>query len=369
MSAGNPGGGDTGVLEVLSPSSDSGERHPLVGPDCEIGRRGVELAFPDDAAMADRHARLRSLDDGLWLEPLDAAASVWLCIRGSEGRALEPGDQLWVGRQILVAEREGESWQLRHYGPDGYERGCHPVPDGGVFVGRGSSLILDPDDGQLSRRHGQVVPDAEELRFYDRGAHNGSYLRLRQAELLSPGSEFRVGSHAFRYVVPALAEQDPPPDRSATTEPDAAYGLEARPAERATDPSDGDRTVFWRSAPAEEGIGKEPEGDAVGGVQVVIDSAQGQVSVVVEPGWTILEAVQQAGFERGQPLDWECEDGGCGICVVGVVEGAEQIDPPDPHSDEMKTIQITEQVAPDPNRYRLACLARVRGDVRLRRLD
>jgi ferredoxin len=35
----------------------------------------------------------------------------------------------------------------------------------------------------------------------------------------------------------------------------------------------------------------------------------------------------------------------------------------------MKTIQITEQVVPDPRRYRLACMARVRGTVRLRKLN
>ena len=179
-----------GVLEVLSPASEAGSCHPLVGKECEIGRRGVGLAFPGDAGMADRHVRLRLLEDGVWLEAFDAAASVWLRIRGTEGRSLEPGDQLWVGRQVLVAERDGKNWRLRHYGPDGSERACHPVPAGGVFVGRGAGLMLDPADDQLSRRHGQFVPDAEELRFYDRGAHNGSFVRLRESELLQPGSEF-----------------------------------------------------------------------------------------------------------------------------------------------------------------------------------
>ena len=139
----------------------------------------------------------------------------------------------------------------------------------------------------------------------------------------------------------------------------------------ATNPSDDDRTVFWRGGGAveEEPDRKEPEGESADLVEVVIDSEQGQFSLSVEPGLTILEAIRQAGFERGQPLDWECGDGGCGVCVVGIVEGAEAILPTDPDSDEMKTIQITEQVAPDPSRYRLACLARVRGNIRVRKLD
>jgi len=103
-------------------------------------------------------------------------------------------------------------------------------------------------------------------------------------------------------------------------------------------------------------------------VLLVLDSPEGSVSVEVEPGQTVLEAVQEAGLERGRPVDWECGDGGCGVCIVGVVEGAERMDPPDPASGEMRTIQITEQVAPDPKQYRLACLARIRGAVRLRKL-
>ena len=103
-------------------------------------------------------------------------------------------------------------------------------------------------------------------------------------------------------------------------------------------------------------------------VLLVIDSDSGSVSLEVEAGKTVLEAVQEAGLERGEPVDWECGDGGCGVCVVGVVEGADRLAPPDPATGEMKTIQITEQVAPDPMKYRLACLARVRGTVRLKKL-
>ena len=101
---------------------------------------------------------------------------------------------------------------------------------------------------------------------------------------------------------------------------------------------------------------------------VVLDSDSGSVSLSATVGQTILEAAREAGLARAKPVDWECGDGGCGVCVMGVVEGADRLDPPDPATGEMRTIQITEQVVPDPRKYRLACLARVRGTVRLRKL-
>ena len=102
---------------------------------------------------------------------------------------------------------------------------------------------------------------------------------------------------------------------------------------------------------------------------LVLDDEDGGVSLEATIGQTILEAVREAGLARGEPVDWECGDGGCGVCVMGVVEGADRLDPPDPATGEMRTIQITEQVVPDPRKYRLACLARVRGTVRLRKLN
>ena len=102
---------------------------------------------------------------------------------------------------------------------------------------------------------------------------------------------------------------------------------------------------------------------------LVIDSDDEPVMLEVETGKTVLEAVQEAGLERGTPIDWECLDGRCGVCVVGVIEGADRLDPPDRATGEMRTIQITEQVIPDPTQYRLACLARIRGTVRLRRIS
>jgi ferredoxin len=324
-----------------------------------------------------------------------------LRVDGIEGRLLRSGDQLWLGVQILVLRRDDEGWQIRHHGPDGLLRETHPVPADGLFIGRGSDLVLDLEDSRLSRRHAQLVPEGDDLRLYDRGAHNGTYLKLVNSGPLVDGDEFRLGANRFRYVERQLAELEQPAPEGASdiesativdqadatieVETTLPVATEAAPASNGRAGQNDEprrrrglaarlRKLGGRSqqdkvmpVPSQRDAASE-ELSSADKVLVVLDSEERSVSIEVAVGKTILEAVQEAGLERGQPVDWECGDGGCGVCVLGVVEGADRMDPPDPKSGEMKTIQITEQVVPDPKQYRLACLARVRGTVRLRKL-
>jgi ferredoxin len=67
-----------------------------------------------------------------------------------------------------------------------------------------------------------------------------------------------------------------------------------------------------------------------------------------------------------EPLGSECKKGVCGLCCVEIVEGAACIQPVDESSKELKTIQIAVGVEPNPAKYRLACLSRIQGPVKLR---
>ena len=365
----------------------------------EIGRKGSDLECPEDSEMADGQVRLSWKGDRASLRDLGGGSGVWLRVMERDGRPLQPGDQVWVGAQILVFRRDGKGWEIRHHGPDGRLRGTHRVPAAGLFVGRASDLVLDPKDAHLSRRHAQLVPEGDALRLYDRSAHNGTYLKLASSTELSDGNEFRVARHRFRYrqrssAAPFGDERSldartgNPVERqaaSAISEPEVGSGpprkqvpregarnrggLGARLRRLASKDVDETRILpIGDSGAADDASLDREEGDVEERALVVIDSPEGSVSLEAALGMTVLEAVQQAGLSRGEPVDWECSDGGCGVCVLGVVEGADRLDPPDPAAGEMKTIQITEQVVPDPTKYRLACLARVRGTVRLRKL-
>ena len=405
------------LLEVLNPDGSVDQRTELPLAGLEIGRQGSGLVFSEDTEMADRHARLVVSSAGVEVIDSGQGSGVWLRLRGSDGRALTEGDQVWLGSQVLVIAKQGECWQLRHHGADGQLVEAHDVPDAGLFIGRESELVLDKADRRLSRRHAQLVVAKDgRLRLYDRGAHNGTYLKLKAPEVFDEGSEFRLATQRIRLVHQSMGSvasksdspgvekprrvslarrlraldslPDPAVDLSQSAEavpsasPGAADSDLAPTGENDHAASEGakivhspgpgalrDATEPIAPASTQHEAGTRSTGSWLReGVLLVLDSEAGSVALEVEAGQTVLEAVQGAGLERGDPVDWECGDGGCGVCVMEVLEGANRLDPPDPTSCEMKTIQIAEQLVPDPRKYRLACLARIRGTVRLRKL-
>jgi ferredoxin/pSer/pThr/pTyr-binding forkhead associated (FHA) protein len=382
------------VVQILA-EDERVEREALLSEaGLEIGRSDAGLRCPDVRDLADCHARIAAVGDDFEISDSGEGSGVWLRLRSSNRRKLKAGDQIWLGTQILIVRRRGDDWEVDHHGPDGRLCESHVVPATGLFIGRTSDLVLDANDGRLSRRHAQLVIDEEGLSLYDRSAHNGTYLKLVGSERLSDGDEFRLARNQFRFVLRAAdVASDLPHTQTADgfegpTEPEAVVPLDPAVDPTIIDPGMAAgasfeatrrplglgarlRRLAHRQDRSDEGEGEGAGETAKGSpenVLVVLDSPEGSISLEARAGQTILEVVKAAGLARGEPVDWECGDGGCGVCVLGVVEGADRLDPPDPELAEMKTIQITEQVVPDPRQYRLACMARVRGTVRLRRL-
>ncbi len=421
------------VIELIDADGGVEREVPVGDGGLVIGRGEGELRFPEDGSLAPRQARIAASAAGLRVEDLGGGSGVWLRLRGPEGHMLAERDQLWLGAQLLLVQRSADGWQLRHHGPDGRFRAAYAVPESGLFIGRTSDLVLDAEDGMLSRRHAQIVREGDGLRFHDRGAHNGSWLRITAPEPIAEGDELRVGTRRLRLAAlpapvvetPALVETPdaagagtdseatvfvPAPASEPEPEPPRATGLAARLKRLGRDARPSGVGVGAASgAPGAEpelpdGLSAAPDtepepsgatpseepsvglidaapdapnvpdvevprgGESAGWACVVLEDGGESVTLEGAAGSTILDLVRAAGLERGRLVDWECGDGGCGVCVLAVVEGADRLDPPDPATGEVKTIQITEQVAPDPDRYRLACLARVRGAVRLRKM-
>jgi ferredoxin len=66
-----------------------------------------------------------------------------------------------------------------------------------------------------------------------------------------------------------------------------------------------------------------------------------------------------------KPLDWSCLAGTCGLCVMKVVDGADNFEPIGAGSPELDTLENKSFVEPDPKQFRLACKARIKGPVKV----
>lgn len=66
---------------------------------------------------------------------------------------------------------------------------------------------------------------------------------------------------------------------------------------------------------------------------------------------------QALGARAGTPLEFDCREADCGICIMKVVRGSEHLSPPTPaERDFLKAMRA------DPDE-RLACQTRILGDV------
>jgi pSer/pThr/pTyr-binding forkhead associated (FHA) protein/ferredoxin len=317
-----------------------------------IGRTAADITA-DDVYMADHHATLTKRGDDYVIEDTGSGSGVWIRAHGVNGRPVGEGDVAWVGAQILMVTMDNERWALAHYNGDGVYQATYPLGERGLFVGRGSEVPLDANDLTLSRRHAQFRVEGGTLKVFDLGSRNGTYAKVAKSIKLASGDEFRVASKRFRFE-----RFSPVAKLAATDVVGEAPPLEAAPPAAA--------------AAAEVAEGLFP---------VTIEHAEFPVSFGVPPGKDVLHAYFESIKTRfsgcklsrtgepaehmDEPLGWECKVGLCGLCAVQVLEGAANLAPVDPGSPEMNTIANKAFLEADPKKYRLACLVKVKGAVKL----
>lgn len=305
-----------------------GARFELTNDVTEIGRAGRDIEEPEDTHMADHQASLVNEDGEIFVADSGRGSGVWLRIDSPEGYVLEDEDQVWLGAQILVATKNESTWTVVHYGRDGLARETYAVGDDGIFVGRESGHVLDPNDGLLSRRHAQFCVEDGKLKVYDRGARNGTYVKVSGAVPIDDGAEFRVSARGYRLerIAPRV---------------DAGLGGTS---------------------------GRDAAALAAPGGDVELQHLVHPRSFPVPAGSTILQGFIEARGREGEPIEWECQTGTCGLCVVEVVSGADHLIPPRAEPDEARIIGQTLGAMHASKEVRLACLAQVGGAVVIRSL-
>lgn len=342
-------------LVVLHPDGTPEELFPISKDITTIGRSGADVTC-DDVYMADQHARLVKRAGGHAIEDTGSGSGVWIRTQGAGGRPLKEADVVWVGGQILMATKQGEHWAVAHYDGEGAYKATYPIGERGAFVGRGSEVTLDPADMSLSRRHAQFRVEGGVLNVFDLGSKNGTYVKLTAPLALANGDEFRVASKRFRFEmfapVSKLSQADVVVEAPVAPEP-ALAAEPARPA--AALPEGGSLATI-----------AHPEFPVSFGVPATMDILHAYFENLKArfPGCKVSKQGEPAEH-TDEPLGWECKVGLCGLCAIQILEGADNFVAVDPGQPEMNTITNKAFLEGDPKRYRLACLARIKGPVKL----
>ena len=332
-------------LESLLPDGNVEAEFPLGKATTTIGRSGADITSPGDVHLSNLHASVVQRGDEYVLEDAGSSTGTWLRVQGIEGRALAEGDVVWLGAQILMATKTSDGWAVAHYDSQGTFKTSHPIGARGIFIGRGAGIALDETDGSLSRRHAQFRVDGTGLKVFDLASKNGTLVRISRPTPLRDGDEFRVGTRRYRFErVQAVAKLKP---TDVVVEAPAPV-----------------------PAPAAAVPGATP---ATGGLLVTLEHPQHAASFPVAEGQDVLHGFFDYVKGRGgdpdkqhkKPLDWSCLAGTCGLCMVQVLDGADNIEPVGAGSPELDTLENKCFVEPDPKQYRLTCKAKIKGPVKL----
>ena len=333
-------------LESLLPDGTVAEEFPLGKPATTIGRSGADIASPNDVHQSNTHARIVRQGDDYMLEDAGSDGGTWLRVQGTQGYRLSEGDLVWVGAQILMATKADGAWSVAHYDSQGTFRATYPIGERGLFIGRADGTPLDERDTSLSRRHAQFRVDAQGLRVFDLASTNGTLVKITAPTPLHGGDEFRVGSRRFRFDRFEPVAKLQPSDLVVEAPPPAVVPADA-------------------PGPAA----------AAGGAVVALQHGAFPASFGVAPGQTVLQGFfayldqREPGCDHAKfhkkPLDWSCLKGTCGLCLVQVLDGAERFEPVNAATPELDTLENKCFVDPDPRQYRLACLAKIKGPVKV----
>ncbi len=209
-------------LILVRGHSQFGSQWRLQAGETVIGRNSGMVLFPDDDALADRHARLVWRGADLMLEPEHTTNGVYLRLRSPV--RLQSGDEFLVGAQRLRVLADSDRRTVVDVQDDGTRllgSVIKPNPPisllkvtsderfNEVFF-RAQRLLtmgrnhcdLNFDDGFVSERHAQLTHEGTHLTLEDLGSRNGTYVRAKTATKLVHGDLLLLGDQVLRVELP-----------------------------------------------------------------------------------------------------------------------------------------------------------------------
>ncbi len=222
-------------LVIIQRDGSDGGVYPISGDRVDIGGREGDIVLREDPYLSPRHARIERRGDNFVLLDLGSTNGIYVRLREREPETLADGDMILIGQQVLRFEISSEAerqvgpatqhgvmvfgtpeqprlGRLTQYTTEGLARDVYYLHRTETVLGRETADLTFSDDPFLSRRHAAVVLHASDRRFVlrDLGSSNGTALRCRSERALSPGDQFRLGRHLFRFDLVSREGQSRP---------------------------------------------------------------------------------------------------------------------------------------------------------------
>jgi len=206
------------LVQINGDGSD-GAVHELGSGTIDIGRTSGHLVF-DDPFLAGRHARITATAEGHIVTPLERRNGVYRRLRGPA--QVVPGDKILIGQQLLMFDvlpdleraaststengvvvfgsRTRPSWgRLLQLTPAGIPRDVYHLGRSEVLVGRERSDLVFSDDDLVSARHARLTFKSGRITLEDLSSLNGTFMALREPQVLAPGDVLRMGNEVLRF--------------------------------------------------------------------------------------------------------------------------------------------------------------------------
>jgi pSer/pThr/pTyr-binding forkhead associated (FHA) protein len=204
-------------LTLIRPDGTEGGSYPLQQGENLVGR-GQGPLFDSDPYLSPRHAEFVLTEEGLEARDLRSLNVVF--VKTTQEEPLESGDTFRIGQELLrfdvispPSPLEDGSEIIGTPNPGYWGRlsvivgrdldgPAFPLFDETVVLGRERGDILFPEDGYVSGTHAQITLREGRVYLTDLGSSNGTFLRVRDARLVAPGSLLLMGQQLFRVAHP-----------------------------------------------------------------------------------------------------------------------------------------------------------------------
>jgi pSer/pThr/pTyr-binding forkhead associated (FHA) protein len=204
-------------LRHIKADGSEGSDHKVGEKPLTVGRAG-DVSFASDPLLEAQHARFSVERGHLFVEDIGPATGTGVFVRIAVPWALQDGDVVMVGRQLLIfranvaavaaAAATGTTIvdmseilakpvaEMVTLAADAR----YPMVGDEVSFGRNKGTYVIPTDGYMSGQHARVYHRGEDFFLEDLGSRNGTFVKIRKKTPVPVDTMVRVGGQLFKVL-------------------------------------------------------------------------------------------------------------------------------------------------------------------------